>query len=47
MSKSENGAIVGQVIKAVVGLLGTVAVGIFSAKKGRDKYKDWKGQKKQ
>lgn len=41
MSKSEDGAIVGQIIKGAVALISTVVLGIFSVKKGKDKYDDW------
>lgn len=41
MSKSEDGAIVGRIIKGAIALIGTVVLGIFSVKKGKEKYDDW------
>jgi len=41
MSKSDNGAFVGQIIKGAFALIGTVVFGIFSVKKGKEKYNTW------
>jgi len=46
MSKSENGAIVGQILKGIAGLVGAVTVAIFSAKKGTKEYRNWQGKRK-
>jgi len=45
MSKSDNGAIVGQIIKGAVTLIGTVVMGFLSAKKGKKKHDSWKRKK--
>ena len=46
MSKSDNGAIVGQIIKGAVTLIGTAVMAVFSTKKGKEKYDTWNKNKK-
>ena len=46
MSKSSNGALVGQIIKGVIAGAGALVVSILSAKKGKQAYTSWKNKRK-